>query len=91
MGNAKNSGESVYIDRDGRQQGTSEQRIRLVIPRLSLGHESSKTPEFSAEWMVNKEKQAVQKLSEAVQVKGWKRFVKPGAHQGLFHKRPWWP
>ena len=35
MGNAKNSGESVYINRDGRQRGTSEQRIRLVIPRLS--------------------------------------------------------
>ena len=91
MGYAENSGESVYIDRDGRQKGTSEQRIRLVIPRLPLGHESSKTPEFSAAWMVNKEKQAVQKLSEGVQVKGWKRFVKPGAHQGLFHKKPWWP
>jgi hypothetical protein len=35
--------------------------------------------EFSAEWMVNKEKQAVQKLSEAVLAKSWKRFVKPGA------------
>jgi len=34
MGYAENSGESVYIDRDGRQKGTSEQRIRLVIPRL---------------------------------------------------------
>jgi hypothetical protein len=87
----KTQGESVYIDRDGIQQGTSEQRIRLVIPRLSLGHESSKTLAFSAEWMANKEKQAVRKLSEAVQVKGWKRFVKPGAHQGLFHKKPWWP
>ena len=56
-----------------------------------LGHDSSKNPEFSAEWMVNKEKQAVRKLSEAVHVTGWKRFVKPGAHQGLFHNKPWWP
>ena len=61
MGNAKHSGKSVHNDRDGRRQGTSEQRIRLMIPRLSLGHESSKPPEFSAEWMVNKEKQAVRK------------------------------
>jgi len=79
MGNTENSGEPVHNDRDGRQQGTSEQRIRPVIPRFSLGHESSKTPEFSAELMVNKGKQAVQKLSAAVQVKGWIRFVKPGA------------
>ena len=63
----KTQGKSVHNDRDRRQQGTSEQRIRLVIPRLPLGRESSKTPEFSAEWMVNKEKQAVQKLSGAVQ------------------------
>lgn len=42
-------------DLDGRQQETSEERIRLVIPRLSLGHQSSKTPEFSAEWMFNME------------------------------------
>jgi hypothetical protein len=34
MENAKNSRESVHNDRDGRQQGTSEQRTRLVIPRL---------------------------------------------------------
>ena len=34
MGNAKHSGASVHHDCDGRQQGTSEQRIRLVIPRL---------------------------------------------------------
>jgi hypothetical protein len=67
MGNAENSGKSVHNDRDERQQGTSEQRIRLVIPGLPVGHESSKTLEFSAEWMVNKEKQAVQKLSGAVQ------------------------
>jgi hypothetical protein len=91
MGYAENSGESVYIDRDGRQKGTSEQRIRLVIPRLPLGYESSETPELSAEWILIKEKQALQKLSEAVYVKGWKPIVKPGAHQGLFHKKPWWP
>ena len=78
MRNAENSGESVRNDRDGRQQVTSEQRIRLVIPRFPLGYESLKTPEFSAELMVNKGKQAVQKLSAVVQVKGWKRFVKPG-------------
>jgi len=47
--------------------------------------------EDSAEWIVNKEKQAVRKLSEAVHVKGCKRFVKTVAHQGLFQKRPWWP
>jgi len=41
--------------------------------------------------MLIKEKQAVRKLSEAVYVKGWKPIVKPGAHQGLFHKKPWWP
>ena len=29
--------------------------------------------------MVNKEKQAVQKLREAVLAEGWKLFVKPGA------------
>jgi hypothetical protein len=51
----------------------------------------SSSSQFSAEWMVNKEKQAVRKLSEAVLAEGWKRFVEPGAHQGLFHKRPWWP
>jgi len=90
MGNAKHSGKSVHNDRDGRQQGISEQRIRLVILRLPLEHESSKTPEFSAEWMVNKEKQAVWKLREAVFAEGLRRFVKPVAHQGLFQKRPWW-
>jgi hypothetical protein len=83
MGNAENSGESVHNDRDGRQQGTSEQRIRLVIPRFPVGHESLKTPEFSAELMVNKGKQAVQKLSAAVQVEDWKRIVKPGALRPL--------
>ena len=57
---------SVHTDRYGRQQGISEQRIRLVVSRLPLGHEASKTPEFSAEWMVNKPKQVVQKFSGAV-------------------------
>jgi len=38
----------------------------LVIPRLPLLHEFSKTSEFYAEWMVNQEKQAAQKLSGAV-------------------------
>jgi hypothetical protein len=38
MGNAENSGESVHNDRDGRQQVTSEQRIRLVISRFPLGY-----------------------------------------------------
>ena len=66
-GDTGHSGKSVHNDRDERQQGTSEQRIKLVLPRLPLGYESSKTPEFSPEWMVNKEKQAVQKLSGAVQ------------------------
>jgi hypothetical protein len=62
MGNAGNSAKSVHNDRDGRQQETFEQRVKLVALRFPLGHESSKTPEFSAEWMVNKGKQAVQKL-----------------------------
>jgi len=44
----------------------------------------------SADWMVNKEKQAARKLSEAVFAEGWKPSVKPLAHQGLFQKRPWW-
>jgi hypothetical protein len=70
MGNAGNSAKSVHNDRDGRQQGTFEQRIRLVVPGLPLGHESSKTLEFSAEWTVNKEKQAVQRLTGAVQFLG---------------------
>src|SRR5713226_7171489 len=38
MGNAGNSAKSVHNDRDGRQQGTSEQRTRLVLLRLPLGH-----------------------------------------------------
>ena len=57
-----NSAKSVQNDRDGRQQETFERRIKLVVLRCSLVYESSKTPEFSAEWMINKEKQAVQKL-----------------------------
>jgi len=54
-----------------------------VIPRFPVGHESLNPPEFSAELMVNKGKQAVQKLSAAVQVEGCKRFVKPGALRPL--------
>jgi hypothetical protein len=61
-GNAGNSAKSVHNDRYGRQQETFEQRVKLVVLSFPLGHESSKTPEFSAEWMVNKGKQAVQKL-----------------------------
>ena len=57
-----NSAKSVQNDRDRRQQETFELRIKLVVLRFPLGHESSKTPEFSAEWMINKDKQAVQKL-----------------------------
>ena len=36
MGDAENSGESVHSDRDGVQQGTPEQRIKLVKPRVPL-------------------------------------------------------
>ena len=67
MGNAGNSVKSVQNDREGRQPGISEQRIKLVVPRLPRGHESSKTPEFSSEWMVINVQQAVQKLSWAGQ------------------------
>ena len=67
MGNAGNSVKSVQNDREGRRPGISEQRINLVVPRLPRGHKPSKPPEFSADWMVNNEKQAVQKLSGAVQ------------------------
>ena len=67
MGTAGNSAKSVQNDREERQLGTSEERIRLVVLRLPLGHESLKTPGFSAGWMVNQEKQAVQKLIAAVQ------------------------
>ncbi len=35
--------------------------------------------------------QAPQKLREPVHVRGWKPLVGSGAHQGLSHKRPWWP
>jgi hypothetical protein len=67
MGTAGNSAKSVHNDREEGQQGELRGRIRLVVSRLPLGHESSQTPEFSAEWMVNQETQAVQKLSRAVQ------------------------
>jgi hypothetical protein len=66
MGNAENSGKSVHNDRAGRQQEISKQRTRLVLLKLPLGYESSKTLAFSAEWMVNQEKLAVRKLSGAV-------------------------
>ena len=63
MGNTENSAKSVHNDRDGTRQGISEQRIRLATPKLPLGHGSWETAEFYAGWMVNKEKQAVQKIS----------------------------
>jgi hypothetical protein len=66
MGNVGDSAKSVHNDRNGRQQGTSEERIRLVVPRLLIGHESSKPPEFSVEWMVNQAQQVARKLSGAV-------------------------
>ena len=49
MGVAENSAKSVQKDDEERRQGILEERIRLVVPRLPLGHESLKTPEFSAE------------------------------------------
>ena len=49
MGAAGNSAKSAQNDCEERQQGTFEERIRLVVPRLPLGHQSSKTPEFSAD------------------------------------------
>ena len=60
MGTEGNSSTSVQNDREERQQGTSEERIRLVIPRPPLGHESSKTSEFAAGGMVNEKNRAVQ-------------------------------
>jgi len=42
----------------------------------------------SADWMVNKEKQAVRKLREAVHVKGWKRFVKTRRSRASFTRGP---
>jgi len=57
---------SVQKDRDGREPGTSEDMIRLGVPTLPLGHDSSKTLEFAAERMVSKEKQAVQELRGAL-------------------------
>jgi hypothetical protein len=58
IGNAGNSKKSVHNDREGRQQRISERRIKIVVSGLPLGHESSKISEFSAEWTVNKNKQA---------------------------------
>jgi len=66
MGTEGNSAKSVQNDREEGQQGTSEERIRLVVSRFPLEHESSKPPEFSAEWMVIQGKHAVRKLSWAV-------------------------
>ena len=62
MGTAGHSAKSVQNDRDERLQGTSEERIRLVVPRLPLGHEASKTPVFAAEWMVNQETQTAREI-----------------------------
>ena len=50
-----NSAKTVHNNRDGRQQETFEQRIKLVVLRFPLEHESSKTPEFSANpWSTRK-------------------------------------
>ena len=65
MGTAGNSAKFVQNDREEEQQGASEERIRLVVSGLPLGHEPSKTLAFSAEWIVNQEKLAVRKLSGA--------------------------
>jgi len=62
MGTVGNSAKSVQNDREERLQGTSEERIRLVIPRFPLGRESSKSPEFSAERMVNQETQTAREI-----------------------------
>ena len=86
IGDAGNSGESVHGDRDGRQHWPPEQRIRLVILRLLLGHETSTSPEFSADGQGAK--QAVRKLSEAVHMKSWKRFVNPRALGPLSTEAP---
>ena len=48
----------------------------------------SSSSQFSAEWMVNKEKQAVRKLSEAVFAEGWKRFVKTRRTRASFTRGP---
>ena len=65
MGTAGNSAKSFQNDREEGQQGASEERIRLVVSGLPLGHEPSKTLAFSA-WIVNQEKISVQKLNGAV-------------------------
>ena len=66
-GTAGHSAKSVQHDREEGQQATTEEKISLVVPRHPLGHESSKAPVFSAEWMVNQETQAVKILSGAQQ------------------------
>lgn len=58
---------SVASSGEQGQQGTSEESLGLEVSGLPLGHESSKTSECSAEWMVNQEPEAVQKLKKAVQ------------------------
>lgn len=68
MGNAENSGESVHNNRDGRQQGTSEQRIRLVMPRLAPWTRILENPRILCRRMDSQqEKQTVQKLRGAIQ------------------------
>ena len=42
----------------------------------------------STEWMVNKEKQAVRKLSEAVLAEGWKRCVETRRTRASFRRGP---
>jgi hypothetical protein len=66
MGTEGNCAKSVQIDHEERQERTSEERIRLVVGRLPLGDEFAKTPEFSAEWMVNQAQEAARKLSGEV-------------------------
>jgi hypothetical protein len=64
---AGHSAKSVQNDCEEGQQGTFEERIRLVVSRLPLERESSKPPELSAEWMVINVQQTARKLSAAVQ------------------------
>ena len=40
MGSAGYSAKSVENDREERQQEISEERFRLVVPKLPLGHEN---------------------------------------------------
>jgi hypothetical protein len=67
MGTEGHSAKSVQNDCEEGQQGTFEERIRLVVSRLPLERESSKPPELSAEWMVINVQQTARKLSAAVQ------------------------